>query len=216
MSKTRKQQKAVSRKLARRKARPGRGLFATPPKQPSVERAKEWPVLECLIAAEWQRPAALSQIVVARRSPLGEVAMASFLVDLGCLGVKDAMTRYFPSEAAYRQTFLTKLKSVQKMQKCSLDLAAKVIGEAIQYARDLGFEPHPDSQVALPILEGTHPEDCPDRVPLGGENGKPLFFAGPYDDPQRIIRTLERTVGPGNFDYMVAIGGPDDFFDEVP
>lgn len=215
MSKTRKQQKAVSRKLARRKVRSGGGLFATSPKQPSVERAKEWPLLECLIAAKWQRPAALAQVVVARRSPLGEVAMATFLVDLGCLGVKDAMTRYFPSAAAYRQTYLTQVESLQKMQKCSLDLAAKVVGEAIQYARGLGFEPHPDSRVALPILDGAHPEDCPDRVPLGGENGKPLFVAGPYDDPQRIIRTLERTVGPGNYDYIVAVGGSDDFFDEI-
>ncbi len=35
---------------------------------------------------------------------------------------------------------------------------------------------------------------------------------GPYDNTERIIRQLERTAGPGNYDYLMMIGG--DEFDE--
>jgi hypothetical protein len=35
-------------------------------------------------------------------------------------------------------------------------------------------------------------------------NGKPFYRSGPYDNPRKVIKTLERTVGPPPaFDYLV-------------
>lgn len=39
-----------------------------------------------------------------------------------------------------------------------------------------------------------------------GRDGKPFYANGPYEDQARqqsILRTLERTVGVGNFHYML-------------
>jgi hypothetical protein len=30
-----------------------------------------------------------------------------------------------------------------------------------------------------------------------------MYVAGPYDDPDRIIRTLELSVGKGNFEFLI-------------
>ena len=128
------------------------------------------------------------------------------MVDLGCLGIKNALTVGFASESTYRSEYRNQLMMGQPMVKCNLDLAAKVVEEAINYAASLGFKPHRDSKDALKLLADANPQNCTVTVPLGGENGKPFYVNGPYDDPARIIRTLERSVGPGNFDVVMILG----------
>ena len=41
-----------------------------------------------------------------------------------------------------------------------------------------------------------------------GKDGKPFYVSGPYAQPQQIIQTLERSVGKGNYDYLIQ-AGPD-------
>jgi hypothetical protein len=171
-----------------------------------LKQAVHWPLLECLIAKEWRNTQQISQVVVSRRAPNGYIATAAFVVDLGCLGIKNALTAGFASESIYRREYRDELMSRQPMVKCDLDLVAKVVEEAINYAASLGFKPHRDSKDALKLLADANPQNCTVTVPLGGENGKPFYVNGPYDDPARIIRTLERSVGPGNFDVVMILG----------
>lgn len=39
-----------------------------------------------------------------------------------------------------------------------------------------------------------------------GQDGKPFFINGPYDDVDSIITTLNRNVGEGNYDIMIGDG----------
>ncbi len=181
-----------------------------------IKQAVNWPVYECLIAEDWRNTNQIAQVVVSRRAPNGYIGTAAFVVDLGCLGIKNALTAGFANESTYRMEYRNELMMRQPMVKCDLDLAAKVVEEAINYAVSLGFKPHRDSIDARKFLAGANPQHCNETVPLGGENGKPLYITGPYDDPVRIIRTLERSVGAGNFDVVVIMGGEgfDDDFDD--
>lgn len=43
-----------------------------------------------------------------------------------------------------------------------------------------------------------------------GKDGKPFYFSGPYDNAEKIIKTLETNVGIENFDYIVPIGDSGD------
>jgi hypothetical protein len=52
--------------------------------------AGQWPLLECWLTEEWQDVRQIVQILVARRGPRDEIAVGVFLVDLGCLGLKNA------------------------------------------------------------------------------------------------------------------------------
>ncbi|WP_237720512.1 hypothetical protein [Rhodococcus opacus] len=39
-----------------------------------------------------------------------------------------------------------------------------------------------------------------------GKDGQPFYLNGPYDNSAAVIRTLERSVGAGNFHVSVAAG----------
>jgi hypothetical protein len=172
-------------------------------------RPSAWPVLECLVSATWQTPGELAQVLVARESPEGAVAASSFLVDLCCLGVKDAFTQRFESLAAYQYELRERTLAMQPMTPISLDLAAKIVREGLAYARSLGFRPHRDYQSAAPLLDGANPDAAPEEVPLG-KDGRPYFISGPHDNVPKIMETLDRAVGPGNYHFMHGLlGGAD-------
>lgn len=204
----RRRQQSLARKAAKRKRS---GPRQTPPSisRGALREAAHWPLHECLISRTWQEPGELAQILVARSSPDGGVAAAGFLVDLGCLGVKDALSHVFFTTGEYQQ-FRRSYTGRQPLMKTDLDLAAKVIQEGIAYADRLGFKPQRDYRDAAILLEGANPQACSTPIPLGMD-GKPFFISGPYDNVPKIMAQLEKAVGPGNADFIV--GG--DAFDDL-
>lgn len=172
----------------------------------------DWPLHECLLTEEWQEEGAIVQILVARRSPAGQIATGTFLVDLGCLGVKSAFASLFNNRREYEQKLRARVTSRQEMIEADLNLAAKIIREAIAYAKDLGFKPDPDYRDAILVLGDADPDACDVPIPLGGPEAKPLFIAGPYDDVDRIMAQLTRKLGPGGFHYLVPISGDTEVF----
>ncbi|MFQ5434215.1 MAG: hypothetical protein ACE5FD_04995, partial [Anaerolineae bacterium] len=56
--------------------------------------------------------------------------------------------------------------------------------------------------------------NCGIEVPVGGEDGQPFFFAGPYDNADAVMRKLNRAVGEGNYHFFAPIGPPDFFEDD--
>ena len=204
-------QRALQRKADKRKQRRA-GSRARPTGGRALLRAAgDWPLHECLLTKEWQEPGEIIQILVARRSPTGQMAVGSFLVDLGCLGVKSAFAALFNSRQEYEQKLRSGVMARQAIVKAELNLTAKIIREAIAYADELGFKPDPDYRDAMLVLGDADPEACHVPIPLG-KDGKPFFVAGPYDDVPRIMAKLERKLGPDGFHFMVPLGGDEEFF----
>jgi len=164
-----------------------------------------WTVYECLVPQNWDSPGELVQLVVTRRSDAGEFASAIFLIDLGCLGVKNADALRFTDDNEY-QAWLHTLPVYAAMQRISLDLAAKIVRTALDYAASLGFRPHRDYAQASPFLRDAHPEQADENVPTG-LNSKPYFISGPYDNIRKITQQLDRKVGAGNYEVLL-LGGP--------
>jgi hypothetical protein len=144
----------------------------------------------------------MAQIIVARMEKQ-RYTIASILIDYWCLGVKDALFK--KSDRAKYEHILTKTAGVfgEDLQEVSLEQVQSIVFGAIDYAADLGFSPHPDFAAAQVCLGPK--ADKLQRIKFG-KSGKPFYFSGPYDNPERIIQTLRQTVGEGNFDYMMAIG----------
>jgi hypothetical protein len=178
-----------------------------------LRQSKHWPLLECLITEDWENSGQLVQICVARRAPSGEVAVGVFLMDLACLGAKNAHGTIYRSVAEYRSELRERIMRHQTLVPCDLDLAAKVVAEGVEYAASLGFKPNRDIDKAYMVLGDAHPERCDTFIPLGGDDGKPFFVNGPYDDVERILRVLDRKVGKGNYNFLFMMGDPDDFGD---
>jgi hypothetical protein len=161
----------------------------------------------------------MGYVLITRQGPMGEVAVAMFLVDMYCLGVKDALGALrSPSDA---KQMVENLERQGNLTRIPPGLARGLVEGAIAYARSLGFEPHPDYRKAAPIWGDIQAESIEGHFEFG-KNGRPHFTSGPFDDihkQQFIKNTLERTVGSDNYDFTVMLGPPSgafpmDFVDE--
>jgi hypothetical protein len=206
-----KRQKALQRKAAKRKQKQA-GRSVRPTAHAWLRTAGTWPIHEVLLSQEWDEEGALAQILVARRSILGQIAVGTFLVDLGCLGVKSAFARLFNSQGEYEQTLRRKVMAHQAMMPADLNLVAKIIREGIAYARQLGFSPDPDYRQAMWVVGDADPDACPVHIPLGGKDGKPFYVAGPYDDVSMIMDRLLKAFGPDGFHYLVPVSPDTEVF----
>ncbi|GAB2859515.1 helix-turn-helix domain-containing protein [Lentzea nigeriaca] len=159
----------------------------------------DWPVDEDPSAGT----AGLVAVLVARRHRHDKVSVCGYLADVYCLGVKNALGPEIMDEPALRGFAREYFSGFDGNPiEAPIELARQLVFGALEYARGLGFDPHPDFAAA----EGHLGPWTPPSTITFGRDGKPLYFSGPYDDPQPIIRTLERTVGAGNFDYVASFG----------
>jgi hypothetical protein len=146
-------------------------------------------------------------VLAAERDGHGRLTMCSFLVDTWCLGVKNAMG---PKRIHKRELEALRHQCYAPWRShgipIPLELAQHVVLGAVEFGRALGFEAHRDfkrARFALGSWEG------PSAITFGMD-GKPHYVNGPYEDPQRVLATLERTVGRGRFHYTVSLGEADD------
>jgi hypothetical protein len=172
-----------------------------------VRRAAGSPVHECLVPDNLFE-LGMGNVVFSRKTQGGRILAAVFLLDVFCLGVKDALTRSV-SEGEYRSLVqhITRDAPLESMPPSCL---RKLVEETEAYARDLGFSPHPDYRVAREIFGDVDKSACPMSFQLG-KDGKPFYISGPRDTPERsraIIDILLERCGPEGFDYLMLAGGP--------
>ncbi len=207
-----KRQKALQRKKAKRKQKKSRfKQIFRPGKRTLLRQAATWPLQEVLLTEEWAEEGAIIQILVTRRSPQDQPAVGVFLVDLGCLGVKNAFARVLESWSEH-QDLRSDMTLDQSMIPADLNLAAKILEEGVAYARQFGFKPNPDYPQARRMLGEADPDACSVHIPLGGPEGKPFFVAGPYDNVDRIMAKLTKAVGPDGFNFMTPLSPDTELF----
>lgn len=161
----------------------------------AVERGRQWPDVPVDDGTS-----GMVTVAAAREHGGSKVTVCGYLVDTYCLGVKNALG---PRRLDRRKLpgFLGEFFSAYHAPPLAApaELARNLVFGAVEYARALGFEPHPDFEACAGRLG---PWAGPSAIRFGCD-GKPLFIAGPYDDAGNVIRTLEGSVGQGNFDFMV-------------
>jgi hypothetical protein len=147
----------------------------------------------------------MASVSIARKHTNDNITAGLYLVDLNCLGVKDAHYLFNLSESDYRR--MISINGQLDLSSISYELAHNIIYAGLEFAKELGFNPHKDFSVAKYILE----EDT-DEVELieieCGHEGKPMFVKSEWQSEQeanRIIAQLERTVGKGNYDYIIPV-----------
>jgi hypothetical protein len=217
--------KQIARKLSLRPAEVTAILQDQAQGQGGITRKELPPIEQCFVNKDavqallrsskkgllgWGKPApkddnhgsGFAQIVVTRRDSRDYI-LCAYLVDYWCLGVKDCLGPRKMDRYKYEQ-MLPKIYSTMESGYCEITFteAQSIIWGALDYAKTLGFNPHQDFARAKP-----HLGDRPDQlihIEFGRE-GKPCYFAGPYDNPSRIIETLRKNVGDGNFDFTAPV-----------
>ena len=148
-----------------------------------------------------ESPGGLVCILVARRHRHDKVSVCGYLVDVHCLGVKNTLGPDVMDEVdliAFRRQFFG---AYGDHLPAPLELARQLVLGGVDYARGLGFQPHPDYADTAGYLDGPLTR-CDIEF---GRDGMPLFVEGPYDDAHQIMRTLDASVGPGNYRFFRSV-----------
>ena len=169
-----------------------------------------FPVHECLVPSGLFETG-VGTVIVARKAADGNIALGAFLVDVYCLGVKDAMFNIV-GELEYEQSIKARFIAShqgQHYEQLHVACARKLIEGAVAFAENHGFSPHRDYRDAKNIFGDADASACPVRFTYG-MNGKPFYMRGPYESAsraKRILETLHKTCGEGGYDYFVPAEG---------
>ncbi|NDV60300.1 DUF1186 domain-containing protein [Bacteroides sp. 519] len=171
-------------------------------------KARNLPIEKCLINKDWQE-AGVASIVVVRQHKSGNRTLGIFLVDLYCLGIKDAFYYFNIDPIDYEEIEDRFFDSVE----IAYNEVHNIIYGGMAYAEELGIEPVKGFSLAQYILE----EDT-EEIPLieyeFGRNGKPFLFAKSQLQASQYIPILEKSVGVGNFEYTIGLDDDDDEYDD--
>ncbi len=180
-------------------------------------RARTLNIGKCFINHDWL-DTGFAMITVSRWHINGNITHASFMVDLYCLGVKEAFW-IFNEDPRDFDSFIEKVRSDGEYSRrfviADYQLVHNIIYGAVEFAGEFGFRPHKSFEIAKYILE----EDD-EHVPLieieFGFKGKPLYIWGPdipAAEQNRVRVHLDKTIGRDNF-YFIAASEANDFFDK--
>ncbi|HME01377.1 MAG TPA: hypothetical protein VKM93_29205 [Terriglobia bacterium] len=169
---------------------------------PHMALAVNAPIHESLVPANLFEQG-LGNLVFSRALPDGRIALAVFLLDVFCLGVKNALFAIVArAEYAKRRSNWSPGESLQPMDPACF---RKLVEGGVAYAHELGFNPHEDYAVARQIFGDVQGMDCPTRFEYG-HDGKPFYISGPHETATQvrtILDQLQRRLGPGRFDVLV-------------
>ncbi len=159
------------------------------------------PMHECLMA-ESMFETGLGSLWISRKLANGKISVGVFLLDVFCLGVKNAMLwENIPLQQYKMMQMMNLGETLVPIEPCCLK---KLVQEAEAYAKSLGFKPHKDYETARVILEGIETENCKVQFTFG-HKGRPFFIPGLEETPakiKRIVEQLRKSCGEDGYDVM--------------
>jgi hypothetical protein len=184
-----KQQKKLAKQKAKRQEK-RTSLMNRDSVDPTIRmrRAEKWPVTRALMSKElWSL--GIGYLVLARREGEGRLVFATFLVDVYCLGVKDALWQ--AGSVADLDDLVERIEGSQGLVPIKPECLMKILRGAVDYANALGFHPHRDFKHAALLLQGIDPADCAEEFTYG-KDGKPFYISGPNESVQAIMAIVQR------------------------
>jgi hypothetical protein len=152
----------------------------------------------------------MGSVIISRKLPGGEIGFAVFLLDVFCLGVKDAFFSVRP-QGEY-ESAIGEIRAREDLKPIEPTCAVKLIEAAAAYARELGLNPQADYLFAKRIFGNIDSAACSQEFTFG-KDGKPFYMAGSHEpeaESRRIMDILTKKLGPDGFHYLL----PVDFEDE--
>jgi hypothetical protein len=209
----RKRQKKLERRSARRKEKKQTVARQESGGLPArLAAASQYPILHCWVMTALE-DSGMGSVLLSRQSG-GMVAVAVFLVDRYCLGVKDAFGEVL-HRADYDRRYVPRFQTEHPSRDIAPADARKLLEDAVAYARSIGLHPHADYVKVLPLFGDIDPAQGAATFDFG-DRGKPHFIAGPYDSPERIrqiLAILEHQCGPDGYYHTIPFG-EEDFFED--
>lgn len=164
-----------------------------------IEKGRKLPVFKCLISDGYEEKNHTLALII-RQQPGGKFTFTYFMLDRYCLGVKDCVCNCNADEETLQKLIdsMATHSSIVEVDQVSFH---NIVYASLDYGAENGFKPHKDFSLAEKVLDPDLIDDGIDEVAVG-ENGQPLFISGPYDNAEKILATLDRNVGKGNYKYI--------------
>ncbi len=143
---------------------------------------------ECYIDTDWHTDG-MATILVLRKAPDGGYAMAGFMVDLWCCGLKDAWGRLDITREEFHKEMLESLSERLEIQECDCNLAKRLIAGGIRVAHENGFTLPLRYERWASVL-GVKDQDDADLSDFGTGADPPGAYVGTMAD------LTKRLVGP--------------------
>ena len=206
-----KRQQRAMRKRTQRKQRLARKQTQAPAGinlRRLLKMARQMPVEGAWVQQGWQEQG-VARVLVARSQPNDNILFGEYVVDYLCTGVKDSSYASNIGRETFFNEVIPRLYSGAPPLDIEANLAHEIIWGAVEYASELGFDPHRNFREAGRIL------DPADALPRSGAldfgyQGRPLYIPGPDDNQAGVIRRLIESVGLGNFYYLPRGDVPED------
>ncbi|NCB43302.1 MAG: hypothetical protein EOM59_11870 [Clostridia bacterium] len=163
------------------------------------ENGRKLPIHQCLVADGYDKYL-LTLCLITRRQPSGYLSMAFFMIDRYCLGIKNVMYSCNMTDREVKDMIEKSAAHLGVMKEVSPVYFHNLVYGALDYAESIGFAPEKDFEHAEYLLNPELADDGIDEIEFGMD-GKPYFMSGPDDNVQKILNTLNRTVGEGNYIY---------------
>lgn len=186
------QRQKAKKRLARRRRR-----VRGPAKRKLKKAAKygRYRIAKSLVNSDWKE-SRLANLIQTRRTPAGSIVFSALLVDLGCLGPKDAVLRTDLSETDVENTLANESGD---FTSCNPHLTAKIAREGALLAAFLELPISGEAFAVMRLFERYDPERSDEEIPLG-RYGKPHFMPGPHDDVDAIVDHLDEQLGEDGYD----------------
>jgi hypothetical protein len=165
-----------------------------------LKDAAKWPLVQALVAARlWD--AGIGYLVIARREAEGRLVYGVYLVDVLCLGVKNAFWST-GTTGDFKEVF-DRMAGQQPMVPISPAALVKILAGAVEYAGRFGFRPHHDYRHAERLLAGIDPSECTEEFTFG-RDGKPFYIQGPFESLHEARAITERVLEAGGHYIVLA------------
>jgi len=168
-----------------------------------IRRANRYPICHCYMSEKFEEEK-FGVVFIGRRQNDGLYVVGVYMVDIGCLGVKNTFARANLPEREYEEDFLGRILRDYEMVKADPTRAQLVVYGAVDYAKELGFKPQRDFVLARHVLDAR--EDLPSDDSLEfGCDGKPFYVAGPHDNVDKIMQQLQSRLPKDGFHFIVPV-----------
>lgn len=164
-------------------------------------------VERCLVSEEILSGSGIGSVLISRRMPNGELAVAKFLIDGRCLGVKNC-DAFFVMKSDL-DDYVERAGEVEPLVARPPEYGRKLVEEAVAYAQQFDLKPHADYAKLQAIWGDIDSSQCAEQFRFGDDEGKPMYMSGPDDEPffqDMVMRKLAEHVGEGNYHFVQRIG----------
>jgi hypothetical protein len=194
--------KAVRRKAILAERRKSEMLASTLPAK--VGRAASAPIRQCLLNGSLFE-SGIGTLILARGIPGGELAIASFLLDVHCLGIKDVVFRSIARTDL--EEWIAVVDETDPLVAIEPSHARKLLRDLRDWAESIGFSPAEDFEVVERLFGDVSADSCEVTFQFG-RDGKPCYVPGPSESPMQIRRRMEQFRARSGEQGFDSIGSP--------